>query len=213
VKPAPQVHVANVNGDLVFLDATRNRYVCLPRSQACEIVRLLAGDDAVCPNPILAELVAAGLLREGADFRADRVAAPSATSDLHACTSMDPGPTWRSFVRLAIAAARTAFDLAISSPGSWLSRPQRDLREDEVETACRLARQFERIRPLVPRTGSCLPGSLMLLAFLRGHGVAARLVFGVQTFPFEAHCWVQVGTIVLNDTLEHVRWFTPIASS
>jgi hypothetical protein len=32
----------------------------------------------------------------------------------------------------------------------------------------------------------------------------------VQTRPFAAHCWVQHGDIVCNDTVEHVSGYTPI---
>jgi Transglutaminase-like superfamily len=37
-------------------------------------------------------------------------------------------------------------------------------------------------------------------------------VFGVNADPFEAHCWVQAGSVVLNDTLGRVSSFTPIMS-
>jgi hypothetical protein len=37
------------------------------------------------------------------------------------------------------------------------------------------------------------------------------LVFGVRTHPFEAHCWLEKDRVILDDTVEHVRWFTPIA--
>jgi hypothetical protein len=35
-------------------------------------------------------------------------------------------------------------------------------------------------------------------------------VFGVNADPFEAHCWVQAGNVVLNDTVAWVSGFTPI---
>jgi hypothetical protein len=35
-------------------------------------------------------------------------------------------------------------------------------------------------------------------------------VMGVSGRPFAAHCWVQVGDRVVNDTLDHVILFTPI---
>jgi hypothetical protein len=56
----------------------------------------------------------------------------------------------------------------------------------------------------------CLPRSLALASALRSAGGAARLVIGVRLNPFAAHAWVQDGTIVLNDTLDHVLLFTPI---
>ncbi len=73
--------------------------------------------------------------------------------------------------------------------------------------------QLDRLRPLIPRSGLCVPSSMLLLCYLRRHGIHAQWVFGVQTFPFEAHCWVEYDGVVLNDTLEHVCWYTPIAAA
>ena len=49
-----------------------------------------------------------------------------------------------------------------------------------------------------------------LIEFLAGDGVAADWVFGVRAQPFQAHCWVEVGTLLLSDALECIRGFTPI---
>jgi hypothetical protein len=40
--------------------------------------------------------------------------------------------------------------------------------------------------------------------------VFPRWVFGVQSRPFAAHCWLQLGGVVLNDTVDHVKRYTPI---
>ena len=56
----------------------------------------------------------------------------------------------------------------------------------------------------------CLPRSLALARALRRAGGTARLVIGVRLRPFAAHAWVQDGTVVVNDTLDHVLLFTPI---
>jgi hypothetical protein len=69
---------------------------------------------------------------------------------------------------------------------------------------------FRRLLPWAPFQGVCLYRSFFLLAFLRRRGLDARWVFGVRTWPFEAHCWLQAGEVVLDDTLDHVRPFTPI---
>ena len=56
----------------------------------------------------------------------------------------------------------------------------------------------------------CLHDSLALLEFLARYGLYPDWVFGVQTRPFAAHCWVQQDGVVLNDSLEHVIGYTPI---
>ena len=70
---------------------------------------------------------------------------------------------------------------------------------------------FRRLRPLL-YTGhdACLLDSFTLRLFLARHGFGPRWVFGVRTGPFTAHCWLQDGTVVINDTPEQVRRFTPI---
>lgn len=73
-----------------------------------------------------------------------------------------------------------------------------------------LAQQFARLRRLVPLRPLCLPDSLAFLWFAMRRGHAPRLVFGVEAFPFTAHCWVQDGSLVLTDALDHASRFRPI---
>ena len=39
---------------------------------------------------------------------------------------------------------------------------------------------------------------------------AAVWVFGVRTWPFSAHCWLQIGDAVLDDDPERVGIYPPI---
>lgn len=59
---------------------------------------------------------------------------------------------------------------------------------------------------------ACLLDSAVLTEFLLRHGHRPLLVLGVQTKPFLAHAWVQIGDCVLNDSLEHAQTLTPIAA-
>ena len=45
---------------------------------------------------------------------------------------------------------------------------------------------------------------------LRARGFDALWVFGVRTWPFSAHCWLQVGLTALDDDLERLAAYTPI---
>ena len=56
----------------------------------------------------------------------------------------------------------------------------------------------------------CLLDSIALVRFLARRGLYAQLVFGVTDDPFSAHCWVQAGDLVLNDTVGDVSAHTPI---
>lgn len=57
---------------------------------------------------------------------------------------------------------------------------------------------------------ACLFDALSLSEFLAGYCVYPNWVFGVQSRPFAAHCWLQLDGVVLNDTIDHVKRYTPI---
>lgn len=73
-----------------------------------------------------------------------------------------------------------------------------------------LAQAFSRYRRLVPLANKCLPDTLAFLRFAARRGQYPRLVFGVEAWPFAAHCWAQAGDLVLNDVLDHARSFSTI---
>lgn len=64
-------------------------------------------------------------------------------------------------------------------------------------------------RRLVSQADQCLVCSIAMAGQLAAHGLRARLVIGV-TLPFAAHCWLQVGTTALTDSVDTIRGFTPI---
>jgi|LNAP01.1.fsa_nt_gb hypothetical protein len=72
------------------------------------------------------------------------------------------------------------------------------------------AATFRRARPYVPIETCCLLDSLSMLRFLSRRRLSASLIFGVTQNPFAAHCWVQAGDWVLNDTVGNVIAHTPI---
>jgi len=81
----------------------------------------------------------------------------------------------------------------------------------DADRARKLVEAFARYRVfLFSSKDECLYDSFALIEFLARHGIYPDWVFGVQTRPFAAHCWVQHGGIVFNDTVEHVSGFTPI---
>lgn len=56
----------------------------------------------------------------------------------------------------------------------------------------------------------CLPNALAMRSMLFRAGLAADLVIGV-TMPFQAHCWLQSGDMVLNDSFGSIQNFQPLA--
>src|SRR6185437_1323487 len=82
-----------------------------------------------------------------------------------------------------------------------------------VERTRSLIEGFRYLKPFIfSARERCLFESLVIIDFLAHHGVFANWVFGVRTAPFAAHCWVQQGEYLLNDSFEHVRSYTPIMS-
>jgi hypothetical protein len=71
------------------------------------------------------------------------------------------------------------------------------------------AARFVAARRLVPIAPNCLADSLSLLDWL-GPSPGTLLVFGVKLDPFAAHCWVQLGDMLLNDRTDHVAAFRPV---
>ena len=70
--------------------------------------------------------------------------------------------------------------------------------------------EFNHWRPFFPRDYLCLFDSLALFDLLIRRGVRVDWVYGVQAEPFEAHCWLQTGDLLVNDTLERTAPFMPI---
>ena len=208
------VHMATVGDDVVCLDLQDGSYSCLPgMGGAVGPIGVDGGVDI--PMPEIVELLeASGLLAEAppAAVRplAPNLPMPSASAwrtgeamptsadrrrMARACASM-VGRYWgRSFVHLVRHAAS-------GRAGARLGTVDPDVVRD--------ARLFDQMMPAVPFQGECLFRSAMLLAFLRLAGRDARWVIGVQTHPFLAHCWLQVGDTVLDDAAERVCGFIPI---
>lgn len=70
--------------------------------------------------------------------------------------------------------------------------------------------EFRLARAYAPAENRCLLDSLSMIGFLAKRKLRASIVFGVTSEPFSAHCWVQAGDLVLNDTVGHANAYTPI---
>lgn len=72
------------------------------------------------------------------------------------------------------------------------------------------ATRFTRARRSVPIETRCLLDSIAMTRYLADRQIYANIVFGVCADPFSAHCWVQSGSLVLNDTVGNVTGHIPI---
>ena len=228
VKLVNNAFVCLADDRLVFSDVRQDRYRCLNRRSTQAVLRLFPDlapvgtlGDADCQDNneelsghVLRGLVQAGLLTED-EANGKAVAPPGilpATDsvDMRASSSMPAFRYWVSFARAAI----------VASASFRVQSLQRILRRVEVRKRryagaaandlLELVAVFHRLRPYYIREYLCRFDSLALIEFLAYHGCYPDWVFGVTAEPFTAHCWVQDGDCVLNDSADFVRRFTPI---
>ncbi|MBA4010993.1 MAG: hypothetical protein C0481_03930 [Phenylobacterium sp.] len=201
-------YAAAPGGDLVLLNLAQGGYGCLPGCGA--LLTVTPGEDGVAlADPELERaLLEMGAIEEGPARR--RPAAAASERDLSGMAL--PRPQLSDLAALAGALGQMNAEYRRASFGEVIASARLhglgaggDLARIEE-----LALVFRRMLPWIPWQGVCLYRSWLLLAFLRRRGVSATWVFGVQTYPFEAHCWLQAGDLVLDDYVEHVRGFAPI---
>ncbi|HEY2707198.1 MAG TPA: lasso peptide biosynthesis B2 protein [Caulobacteraceae bacterium] len=207
----PGIYVAALGDDLVSLDIDAGDYSCLlgvggavpPSGQDG---RIDLAEDEVAELLLEARIAAS---QPGGDARVDlppRAIASCWRTENALITVKDQ----RRFVRAYLSAA-PRFWRAHFSGLLAAARCARCGGPQDPTTALRHdAQVFDQLSPFAPFHGECLFRAFVLLAYLRLEGRDATWVFGVRTYPFQAHCWLQVGDVVLNDAVERICAYTPI---
>jgi hypothetical protein len=124
----------------------------------------------------------------------------------------------RAFLRFASATIRARLLLKNRTFETVIARTRHRAEEGRRRTPSlpeaelhRLIHAFATLQPFFfAAKDACLFDALSLSEFLAGYGVFPHWVFGVQSRPFAAHCWLQLDGLVLNDTVDHVKRYTPI---
>ena len=208
--PAPGVFFANVEDDTVVLDLNTDGYFCLVglagHLQIAPDRALRAAETDVLDFLIQSGLAATGDTGRGAGAR--RLPRPMRTSRSHQV----PDPTLREFSEFL----RSTAHAAVAFPKRRVSRligAEDDRPAPRPRCDADLVRRavlFDRWLPWIPFQGQCLYRAYTLRRYLRLAGLDACWVFGVRTWPFAAHCWLQVEDLILDDDLDRVRLYTPI---
>lgn len=204
------IHFCEIRGERIFLDLNRDRYFRLPPTADTAFAALL--DQGTEASPELEALAVAGLLVPPPGGRP-----PAAT--------VHPVPE-RSLIeeetgaRASWTAAPEVLMLVLKARRAVSRRQLPRLIGPDVPAAPPPGAGQERLdlcveaflqgRRLVPIALNCLYDSLALRQFLRRRSIHADLVIGVKLHPFGAHCWLQDGNRVLNDTVASARDFAPI---
>jgi hypothetical protein len=206
---SPHIHLARIGRDLVLLDLRADTYLCIPDGVAAlrptpDLTRVQPVDPevraALIDAGILDRAAAGGRRRPPALPRQDVVSVPVA----------------RLRLREALRLAACLWDLAWRYRGqpldrivAYAARAPAELSDRPAE-AIRLARLFHEVVPWLPISRKCLVRSFVLLRFLQRSGLNAAWVFGVRTWPFAAHCWLQLGDVALDDAPERLAAYEPI---
>ncbi len=209
---ADGVHAAAVENDVVFLSIEADRYQCLPSAAGLLDLDPAGGSLWIHHEALAGALVRAGLIARGTPT--PRPAAPPLPA-----VTLASGPFDLPDGRDLLALARGAVDIALSYRSRPLaallasaaaSRAVRGEPQDRIEA---VVAAFHRWAPWAPVTGKCLLRSFMLLRGLHRRGLDATWVFGVRTWPFSAHCWLQVDGVALDEQPDRLAAFTPILAA
>lgn len=226
---ADDVYFAASEGQGIFLDLRRDDYAAIPLLHDAD------HDDAAASRAMIAasleafrrDLLEAGLVTDNGPGSRDllayqRIARP-ASHVLHPddqrafglTGERGNGPRVRAsdlfdFWSASRAAARALAVEHIHETVKRIRSGKADARHASPHDLRRHVMIFRKLRPWYPRPYRCLFDALALVEFLARRNVAVDWVFGVQTRPFGAHCWLQVGGMLLNESTEYASQFTPI---
>jgi hypothetical protein len=209
---AQAVHAAIQGDDLVLLDVAADAYFCLPGGALGLDLDPLRGTLTSEDPDVVGILSAVGLLSptHSAPSRLRRAPPPLPTGS--ALSVLTPPPAWFD----AATALRGVVDVALHYRGRSFSDVLRAASQTPRAGSGRtgdlleLVGRFHAWAPYAPVSAKCLLRSFMLLRLLRRAGHDVQWVFGVATWPFRAHCWLQVGDVVLDDSVESLAAYQPI---
>ena len=213
----PHVHAVMHDRDLVLLDLAADRYLCLP--EALGVVRLDASRRGleICDPGVAAELRAERLLSartlgqisQSAALAKHRPGTPAAS----AVKLAYPPPEGRDLGRALVVLLDAVRGYWRRPLGEILRRglagrpPVADAPSPAMLQA---VDSFHSWIPFAPLPAKCLLRAFLLLRWLARRGQGAHWVFGVATWPFRAHCWLQCGEVVLDDDAERVAAYSVI---
>lgn len=209
------LHFCLVDDRAIFLDIDRDRYFYLPPKLEDAFLDVAAGnlsdgDDRARP------LLQQGLLR-------------SVPEPAWPIAALRPDPPLRDlgvedasqvFLPLMARSVATQLFCAWAIRQRPLARIVADLRrppraalksfEASERRVRAIRRSFVATQMVLRPHDRCLAQSMAFLRLCKYTGFVPALLFGVRINPFTAHCWIQHGSLVLNDEAERVRSFTPI---
>jgi hypothetical protein len=219
------VHACFAANRTIFLDMKRGTYFGLDPEKT-ELLRHAldnpsGSEDAA--SPIATELIGLGLLTTSRSA-SKTFLPPAASAPETSLLTLDERPristacVVRFFATCIAVTLRLKFrplDRSLTHLARRKSGSATPFTTDDaaLDQARNLARTFFYLRPFAyAARNRCLLDSLTLAEFLASYGIRATCVFGVRANPFEAHCWLQIGSHVVNETPEMAKRYAPILS-
>lgn len=205
---ADGVFGVTIDQDLVFLDVAADVYFCLPQAAG---IQVHADGGVSVEDPETAQaLVETGLVQATQGLPATRPAARTAertARKLIEAGGVDPKVSLRHW-RAMLGAVWTAFRGRGRSFAALL--PAQAARPVITAHLLEDLAVYRRLWPWLPVDGVCLFRSHLLRSYLVRLGHTVDWVFGVRTWPFAAHCWLQVEDVALDDEAERLAAYWPI---
>lgn len=203
------VSFGEVDQRLVFLDARSDSYFMLEPSEERAFLELFGPTDSRDNDEVLDGLLGT----EGECHSLLRANPPSARNSLFDDRSQLT-VSLKDLLSVAAAVRQTRRMLQREPLGLVLDLLTAALPSQraagDTSTVQTRGRLFAASRKYVPIKPNCLLDSLALLHWLGSDAHGALLVFGAKLEPFFAHCWVQIGDLLLNDRREYVELFKPV---
>jgi hypothetical protein len=202
-----------IEGTPLFLDIAGDRYFALEGELAAAFERLRAGQaspddiaalkaaDMIEPTPHQRPIAPAPPHVPRASLVEQRERVGKAGAGLPFLIAAD-------LLRVRLVLRRGGLAHLIASVREQKSRAAAGRRPEAALEE--LAGAYSVARSLVPLARNCLSDSLTFIRLLALRGHHPDLVLGVKRNPFAAHCWVQTDTLVLNDSADSARDFTPV---
>lgn len=204
----PHVHAAVIGSDVVLLDVQRDEYFCV-RDGVVALGLAANLRDLQPPDAATGE----ALVEDGLAVRAGPPGSPRGMAEAPE-QDLPIGGLERMTASDLAALCGALWDFVAHYRGrsfadvlAYVGGDRATLGRGET---LRLASLFARAAPWLPIPRQCLVRSFVLLRFLQRSGADAQWVLGVRTWPFAAHCWLQLGRTVLDDSADRLAVYQPI---
>lgn len=191
---------ARIGDQIIFLDIADDRYFRLPDDRNRAAIEALGRNtDAVSHQPARYPLPP--------EWRSPQEGAPERSRDEFKLAHVAKALWTQRRVEKRIAAKSLA---VVLDDLRELVRRRTKQSEELSDTGQAMLRAFDQARLIRTAADRCLARSIALSICLAASGDRSRIVMGVRSPPFGAHCWTQKDRIFLNDSLEEVLRYQPI---